>query len=173
MINVRGVKGGVGSGGVEMGLVSQRHARKRDGARWRLSPHSPISLIQYSRLNVTPHCILYLSYTFTAATLPCLKSSYNVRHENNRIRHARLKRRVRIQDPALRRVHRRDDQEGAGPSMYLASAVPLEVQALTHEIAGFRENTQNRVDLPTIKYACSAISPHRLAFCPEIKYQGD
>jgi hypothetical protein len=55
-------------------------------------------------------------------------------------------------------MHRRHHQEGARPHVYAtcdASDESAYAKLIWH-IAGFRENTQNRVDLPTIKYKCPA-----------------
>jgi hypothetical protein len=115
-------------------------ARKRDCAIVRMSVFPALS-----------------SHAHTPQTHPRLTPHvyplYHGRRKVHRIRHPRLQRRLRVQDPALSGVHRRNHQEGAGshvyaPHIHIHTAHP---KLIKHCLAGFRENTQNRVDLPTIK----------------------
>lgn len=55
-------------------------------------------------------------------------------------------------------MHLGNNQEGARSNVYAIVIRMTDLQSsrkLTTLPAGFRENTENRVDLPTIKYVCA------------------
>jgi hypothetical protein len=99
----------------EEAWLSKRWDATRGNVITRGGVFPAFSTAKPSYLNTSPPSIRFQfsAPLFTPLRVPKLR--HHVGHKDYQLRHARLKRRLRVQDPAFSSMHRRHHQESAGP----------------------------------------------------------